>query len=327
MNLALYNPYEDLIFDAHFCFLSGALTTESMSVFPEWVLEQFGFGDERIEVMDKMKTYRFSELRLPAAPEVIQKFEALDKTFRTAFDSGYEAVAALDEEIIFQWSGRIVYGLIYLELTYERNRLLREGKEFTLSPYLKRRFTLFHLMMQSLIAPVKFKGRKPWSIVVFPLKFSADIFTYRDDTVNLLFQMGVNGFGMIVCFQDNGALKDKMAGTLAKMQGYVLHPLQFEELYAHFHYLDYILQQKPEYRFEETDEALYVEAVEMKPKDGRPLFGHWDDNIFAQLLSNYWSVYGIEREDILQFQKPRLSYLENPYTTEFVDPESITLPY
>ena len=54
---------------------------------------------------------------------------------------------------------RIIYGLIYLELTYEHNRLLRQGKEFTLSPYLKRRFT-FHLMMQSLIALLP-KGRKP----------------------------------------------------------------------------------------------------------------------------------------------------------------------
>lgn len=36
MNFELYNPFEELIFDKHFCFLSGALTAETMSVFPEW---------------------------------------------------------------------------------------------------------------------------------------------------------------------------------------------------------------------------------------------------------------------------------------------------
>lgn len=327
MNFSLYNPFEDLIFDEHFCFLSGALTTESMSVFPEWMLEKYNFGDERVEVIDKMKSFRFADLRLPASPGVIAAFDEIDSQFKNAHDSGFEAIAVLDEKLLFQWSGRIVYGLIYLELLYERSRLMREGKEFKLSPYLKRRFMVFHLMLQSLVSPVEFMERKPWSITVFPLKFSEDIFTYRDDTVNLLFQFGVNGFGFIVCFQDNGAIGEKMAPILKKMKGHVLHPLQFEELYAHFHYLDYILQQKPDYIFHEEEEALIVEAIPMTAKDNRPLFGFWDDNIFAQLLSNYWSVYGIEREDIIQFQKPRLSYLENPYNQEFILPESIDLPF
>lgn len=327
MNFSLYNPFEDLIFDEHFCFLSGTLTSESLSVFPEWLLEKYQFGEERIEVIDKMKSFRFADLKLPASPEVIDAFQKIDQEFQAAHDQGYEAVAELDEKLLFQWAGRIVYGLIYLEITYERGRLMREGKQFELSPYLKRRFTLFHLMLQSLISPVEFTNPKPWSITVFPLKFSEDIFTYRDDTVNLLFQMGVNGFGFIVCFQDNGAIKSKMNDVLQKMKGHVLHPLQFEELYAHFHYLDYILQQKPEYKFHESEEALTIEAIPMQPTRDRPLFGFWDDTIFAQLLSNYWSVYGIETDDILQFQKPRLSYLENAYTKEFINPETIDMPF
>ena len=58
-----------------------------------------------------------------------------------------------------------------------------------------------------------------------------------------------------------------------------------------------------------------------------PVFGLWDENIFAQLLSNYWQVYGIERDDILKPQKPLLSFLENPYTKDFVDPDTIALPF
>jgi len=178
-----------------------------------------------------------------------------------------------------------------------------------------------------LIAPVSFVGRKAWSIAVFPLKYSADIFSYRDDTVNLLFSMGVNGFGIIVCFRDNGLIAEKQKDILEKMKGHTLHPVQFEELYARFHYSDYILQYKPEYKIEETENGITIEAMPVQLVPNRPLFGVWNDDMFAQLKANYWSVYGIQREDILQFQKPPLSYLENPYTTEFVDPESITLPY
>lgn len=324
---SLYRPFEDLIFDDHFCFLSGQLTTETISVFPEWLLEHYEFGDERVEMMDKMKTYRFGDLKMPCAPHVKEAFEQLDSKFREAFKTRYEGISKMDEESLFLWTGRIVYGLLYQELIYERNRIQRKGKELDLSPYLKERFGLFHLMLQSLIEPIYFKGKKPWSMTVFPLKYSEDIFSYRDDTVNLLFQMGVDGFGIIVCFQDNGAIGERLNDMLMKMKGHVLHPVQFEELYAHFHYSDYILQQKPKYIIEETENSITIEALPMEPSEGRPLFGFWDEDIFAQLLANYWSVYGIQKEEILQFQKPRLSYLENPYSKDFILPEDIKLPF
>lgn len=327
MALQLYNPFDDLIFDEHFCFLSGDLTTETITVFPEWVMDHFKFGDERIEMLDKVKAYKYSDLKLPCSPEVKTAFADLDLKIQEAYKMGYEGMAALDEELIFQWTGRMVYGLLYHEMVYESNRLQRRGEVFSLSPYLKERFRLFHLMLQSLIAPVSFAERKPWSIAVFPLKYSSDIFSYRDDTVNLLFQMGVNGFGLIVCFQDNGVIGERNEEILHKMKGHVLHPVQFEELYARFHYSDYILQHKPEYNIETSESEIVIEALPMKPTEDRPLFGFWDKDIFAQLQANYWSVYGIEREDILQFQKPPLSYLENPYTQDFIDPESITLPF
>src|SRR5690554_2770057 len=327
MALQLYNPFDDLIFDEHFCFLSGDLTTETITVFPEWVMDHFKFGDERIEMLDKVKAYKYSDLKLPCSPEVKTAFADLDLKIQEAYKMGYEGMAALDEELIFQWTGRMVYGLLYHEMVYESNRLQRRGEVFSLSPYLKERFRLFHLMLQSLIAPVSFAERKPWSIAVFPLKYSSDIFSYRDDTVNLLFSMGVNGFGMVVCFQDNGAIGERLSDILEKIDGQTLHPIQFEELYAHFHYSDYILQAKPEYNIQSSEDGVRIESLPMKAANGKDLFGFWDDDMFAQLLANYWSVYGIPREEILQFQKPRLSYLEAPYSGDFIPFEAIDLPY
>lgn len=327
MALSLFNPFDDLIFDDHFCFLSGALTNDSLLVFPEWLLEKFQFGGERIEMMDKTKSYKYSDLKLPCSPEVIKAYETLDLKVQEVFKNGFDGISSLEEVEIFQWTGRMVYGLLYYEMVYEKQRLLRQGKEFAISPYLKERFGLFHLMLQSLIAPVLFEGKKPWSIVVFPLKYSADIFSYRDDTVNLLFSMGVNGFGIIVCFRDNGVIGEKNKDILEKIKGHTLHPVQFEELYARFHYSDYVLQYKPEYNIEENEGGITIKSLPMEPVSNRPLFGFWDEDIFAQLLSNYWQVYGIEKEEILKFQKPMLSFLENPYSKDFIEPESIELPF
>ncbi|TYB78551.1 hypothetical protein [Bizionia myxarmorum] len=320
----LFNPFRDLIFDEHFCFLSGDLTNETMTVFPEWLMDHFKFGNERIEMMDKAKSYNYEDLKLPCSTRVKDAFDDLDLKIQAAYKDGFEGMAALDDELLFQWTGRMVYGLLYYEMLYERDRLLKQGEEFVLSANLKERFSHFHLMLQSVIEPISFIGKKPWSIVVFPLKYSADIFSYRDDAINLMFSFGVNGFGFVACLQDNGVIEEKQQVILEKMKGHIMHPVQFEELYARFHYSDYILQYKPEYKIENHDNGI---TIEVEANGKQPVFGFWDEDIYAQLLSNYWSVYGIEREEILKPQKPLLSFLENPYTKDFVDPESISLPF
>lgn len=327
MSQPFFNPFQDLIFDEHFCFLSGVLTTEKMTVFPNWLMDHFKFGDEKIEMMDKTKSYIYSDLKLPCSPEVKEAFDALDTKIKAAYKNGFEGMASLDQELLFQWTGRMVYGLLYYEMLYERDRLLKMGEEFGLSEHLKERFGRFHLMLQSIIEPISFVGKKPWSIVVFHLKYSADIFSYRDDAINLMFSFGVNGFGFIACLQDNGIIGEKQKELLDKMEGQVLHPIQFEELYARFHYSDYILQYKPEYKIENNDNGITIESLPIEKKGSKPIFGFWDQDIFAQLLANYWSVYGIEREDILKFQKPPLSFLENPYSKDFIKPETIDLPF
>ena len=320
----LFNPFKDLIFDEHFCFLTGDLTNEKISVFPEWLMDHFNLGKERIEMMDKNKSYKYADLKLPCSTRVKDAFEELDAQVKAAYEKGYEGMASLDEEQLFQWTGRIVYGLLYYEMVYERNRLQKKDEEFALSMPLRKRFGHFQLMLQSLVEPISFVGKKPWTITVFPLKYSADILSFRDDTVNLMFSFGVNGFGFIASLQDNGIIGEKHSEILDKMKGHVLHPVQFEELYASFHYTDYILRQDPQYLVESHDNGI---SIEIEKTEKPPVFEFWDEDMFAQLLANYWQVYGIEREDILRPQKPRLSFLEDPYTKDFINPESIKLPF
>ncbi|WP_223269224.1 MULTISPECIES: hypothetical protein [unclassified Polaribacter] len=295
-----------------------------MSVFPEWLMNHFKFGDEKIEMMDKAKSYKYSDLKLPCTAEVKEAFDALDVKVEAAYKNGFEGMAALDEELLFQWTSRIVYGLLYYEMQYEKDRTLAKGEEFVLSSTLKKRFGYFHLMLQSVIKPISFVGKKPWSIAVFPLKYTSDIFSYRDDPINLMFSFGVNGFGFIACLQDNGVIGEKQQELLDKMEGHVLHPIQFEELFARFHYSDYILQYSPDYKIKDENNRI---TIEIETDGKQPVFGLWNNDIFSQLLSNYWQVYGIEKEEILRFQKPPISFIENPYTKDFIKPESIDLPF
>lgn len=327
MSIKLYNPFKTLAFDTHTCFLSGEETSENITVFPEWLMNRFHFEDDAFEMMDKVNKLSYKDLKMPCSPKVKEAIRTLDEKIKKAFENGFEAVSALDSLSCFQWIGRIVYGVLYHELSLEKERLKKYDKPLELSPLLKDKYGNFHLMLQSLITPITFGERKPWSIILFRMKYSADIFSYRDDAVNLMFQLGINGFGLVACLQDNGVLLEKNKEVVEKIKGHILHPVQFEELYARFHYSDYILQYQPEYEITVEENQIHITALPVVANENRPLFGHWDNDMFAQVLTNYWQVYGIEKKDILHFQKPPISFLENPYTQDFILPEKITLPF
>lgn len=327
MASTVYRPFEHIEFDDHTCFLTGVKTDEKMSVFPEWLMDRYGFREEEMMMMDKVKKYLFGDLVLPCSPEVKRAFEDLDLEFQKAFDGGYESVRNFDPLKLFQWIGRIVYGLLIYELRFEKARFEKYDKEFDLAQVLKERYGIFHLMLQSIMRPIHFEGVTPWTLLVVRHRLSEDSFSFRDDAINLMFSMRVKGFGIIACLQDNQAIYTKEKELLDKIGEAELHPLQFEELYGRFHYSDYIKLYKPQYLFSEEENEIHIKALPVEAEEGYPLFGLWDEDMFAQLLGNYWELYGLQKHHILRFPDPIKTFLLNPYTGDFIDPDSIEQPY
>ncbi|MBS1548793.1 MAG: hypothetical protein JSS94_02840 [Bacteroidetes bacterium] len=325
---SLYYPFRDLNFDDQTCFLSGEKATELLTIFPEWFMDRFNFRNDSFEMMDKLKSVTYGELTIPCSLPVKKAWEKLDENIQKAFDQGYDAISTMDDHLLFLWLGRMVYGTLFHEMSMEKKRLSKYEKTLQVSPFLKERFGLFHLMLQSIIHPMEFIGeKKPWSITVVKVKFSEDIMNYRDDTVNLMFSLAVNGFGIIASLHDNQVVADHQINILEKIGKQTLHPIQFEELYARFHYSNYLLQYEPEFIIEKQEDKLTIEALPIKENSQRPLFGFWDEDMFASVLAGYWEIYGIEKKKILKFPNPILSYLEDPYTRDFIEPEKIKLPF
>lgn len=327
----LYNPIQNLNFADDVCFLSGKdldyLDTQ-ITVFPEWILDKYDYRDKKFEMMDQVNFTTYGELKLPCSIEVKEAFDELDKEMQAAFDKGYEGIAALDEKKIFLWAGRIVYGTLFHELKLEKKRKEMKEDVFDLSSTLRERFGMFHLMLQALNNPIEFSERKPWSISLFKLKYSADIFNFRDDAVNLLFTLGINGFGMIVCLQDNGILKEEYQDVIDKTEGIVLHPIQFEELCAKFLYSNYLLQYQPKYKVLDKGNELLIDALPIEVENNLSLFKAWDYKMFGQVLQDYFSPWGMEEKDIMTSEHtPPISYLERGYSNELLDPEKIDLPF
>ena len=327
----LFNPIENLHFNARTCFLTGTdLDNEDqvISVFPEWILDRFSLRDKRFKMLDQVTGIQYQDIQLPCCKEVREALDSLEEEIQFAFTKGYDEVKKLSEERLFQWMGKIVYGVLYNDLCLEISRASHKAKvkEFKLSPLLKERFGTFHLMLQSLITPIEFKGIKPWTICIVKLKYSRDIFNYKDEPMNLNFSLGMNGFGIIACLQDNGAVGKHEQNIIRKIGEKVLHPIQFEELCGRFLYDNYLLKYRAKYNLQTTGEKIIIEAILPEEKEDK-LFAPWVDNMFAQVLAGYWEPWGFTKNDIITLPDSPISFLENDFTHEFIEPESISLPY
>lgn len=330
MSLKLFNPFENLYFNDKTCFLSGddlSNEDERITVFPEWIMDRFEYKNRKFILMDSVNSILYKDLKVPCSVKVREAYEQLDKEIEQAFEGGFESMNSLDEHKLFLWISRMVYGVLYKEIDFEKKRLESKGDKFDISPVLKKRFSLFHLMMQSLISPIEFSEKKPWSIEVVKLKYSNEVFNHRDDAINLLFSLGVNGFGIIACLQDNGVLMDEQKDILDKIGDSELHPIQFEELCARILYLDYLLQLTPKYNLKNRGDCLLIEALEVEAEPNRSIFSVWDNDMFRQVLQDYWTPWALTEKEIMGDSNYPISFLEDAYTFEFINPDTIKLDF
>ncbi len=107
---------------------------------------------------------------------------------------------------------------------------------------------------------MEFEGVKPWSIEIVKLKYSKDIFNYKDEPTNLNFSLGMNGFGIVACLQDNGAVAQKEKNLLEKIDEKILHPIQFEELAARFLYSNYLLKNRGKNNIEVEEDKVIIDV-------------------------------------------------------------------
>ena len=330
MAIRLYNPFLNLDFSPQTCFLTGQdlhSEEEEISVFPEWILDRYSLRDKTFKMLEG-SSLKYEDMRIPCAKGVIETaINPLEEEIEKAFTAGYDAVKNVPAERLFQWMAKLMYGVLYHDITIEQRKPAVEGKEFAIPPFLQQRFEKLHSMLQSLVCPMEFKGTEFWSIQVFKVKISKDIFNYKDETTNLNFSLGMNGFGIVACLQDNGAVGIDQKEITDKFSDKTLHPIQFEELCARFIYSNYLLTSYAEYAFKSTEEKVIIESAPLSGSENRPLFARWDDDMFAQVLSLYWKAWGITKNEIILFGNSPISYLEHNDTYAIVEPESIALQY
>jgi hypothetical protein len=312
MAIDLYKPFERLNFSKQNCFISGEKlqhSEEEIHVFPLWLLKEYELHDKPFKLLDEsMSTY--SHMKLPCASSINKEvLEPLEEEIKTAFLSGYDAVQNLPNLKLFQWIGKMLYGILFNEIRIGIMQQKAKGEEFIFSQSLVHKFGNLHLMLQSLTKAIEFEGSHPWTIKVFKIESKQDLFNYRDEINTLTYSLAMKDFGIIACLQDNGTNAVYHKEILAKVQNNTLHPAQFEEVCARFFYSNYLFNRLPEYTIMPTNEAIYIEAMPLMGMSNKPLFDAWQNKTYAQVLENFWKPWGILLFEILKDPENPLTHL------------------
>ncbi|MCD8741098.1 hypothetical protein LT679_10840 [Mucilaginibacter roseus] len=324
----LYNPFSNFNFSNRNCFLTGeALSTseEKIQVFPQWLMSTYGLEDKPFKLLDEsMATYK--DLKLPCSAAVNEQYlEPLEREIAAAFEQGYEGVSRLDDIKLFQWAGKLLYGIIFNEIQAGIRQQHAQGEEFSMSQAIIHKFTHLHLMLQSINLSLEFDEFKPFSLVLFRVNNADDVFGYRDEINTLTFSLRIKDFGIIICLQDNGTNANYHKEKLDKIIGQPLHPIQFEELNAKFFYSAYLFNRLPEYNILPVNDTIYLEAMPLRGMSSKPLFDHWVTKTYGQVLENFWKNWGFLLFEIIKNPEEPMSFLFDA-DGNFIPADTIQLP-
>ena len=179
MSSEIYNPFIKFNFSNRYCFLTGkALTSdeEKIQVFPQWLMSRYQLENKPFKLLDEsMAAYK--DIKIPCSAAVNEAYlEPLETEIAAAFDIGYEAVKDLDPLKLFQWAGKLLYGIIFNEVQSGIKLQHSQGEEFNISQSIIHKFSNLHLMLQSLNLPVIFEEFKPYSFFLFKADNNIDEF-------------------------------------------------------------------------------------------------------------------------------------------------------
>lgn len=312
----IYQPFKNFDFKYENCFLSGDTFNSPVvqsNVLPSWLLAVANFsGEEQIKLLDE--TIRsYNTLKVPVNEEVLTHFiSPLEDKIAAAFDQGYAGVSKLDEWDLFNWIGKFLYSLIYIEMHAAVGQQQLSSDGLNMSQGLMHKFGNLQTMIQGIYLNVEFEEFTPWSIVIVPLDQQDTAFSFRDEINTLTFSLKLKDFGIIACLQDNGTNKRYHQEILDQIGGGTVTEQQFEELCARFFYSAYLFNRLPEYTVMPVEGSIYIDAMPLRGTTNKPLFDVWQHKIYAQVLENFWKPWGNLLMEIRKDPLAPTSYFNPP---------------
>lgn len=231
----LEHNFSDLCVDDDSCFLCGSrngrLTQEH--VFPKWLQHRYNLWNQTLGLLNETKI-RYKNLLIPCCATCnSEDLSRLETVVSAAVSSGFQSTSDLDPHLLYLWAGKLYFGILRKEITLARER--SRPKDGTILPrdYLKS-FSNLHLFLQAIRGRHVFTGKPPYSVLVCNLHNVGHPrnYCFRDSLFNKTLAIRLGEVGIIIALEDAGLTADSYGRYVKQVAGSMLHPIQFDELYA-----------------------------------------------------------------------------------------------
>lgn len=206
-----------------------------------------------------------------------------------AIEYGYESAAQLSSLTIYQWVGKIFYGILRKELSLLLDRRDKNGATIVNRDLIEG-FSTLHRFLQSIRQPFAFPQGDPFSVLVVNLhrpEGDAD-FHFEDNLYGMIAALRTRDVGIVVTLQDAGIISDTYGRYVQKVAGRKLLPIQFTELYAKCLYQVRLLYRTPSFVTATNRDPNVLTTVHMLPLagwSGRPFVKEWMQCEYAEVFT------------------------------------------
>ncbi len=314
--ISLYDPFEGMQFGAKRCFLTGQPVgpADTVPVFADWLQEAYNLAERPIHLLDHSQT-TYQTLRLPLAPELHPRLQALEAEIQAAAQDGPAALRALPPARLWQWLGKMFYGVFAAELVQQQQPLIKPQYPLAENVQLLQRFRPFFQLLQGLRVPTDYADFVPGSVFVLEVddQYGVPNFEYDDDLNTLVFSIKLGRAVLVATLIDIGFIEQAMRQVYADAQR-PLHPAQVAEFKARTYYAAYLLAAVPDIyprRPGPLDPAGVELVLDALVDDvTATIFNPWDNLTYAHTLTGLWRRWGLTEETIMRnpFQPLSLLY-------------------
>ena len=220
----------------------------------------------------------------------------IENKVRTSFDLGVEEVRRMDKTILYKWIMKIIYCLLYKELSMKEDRKSKNNNMIVSPEFLSRYRLMFDYMMsirKSIVIEEEMS-----SIFIFNvhnisknnMKNINNDFFYIDDIVHAQFAILSNEIGIICSLGDSKVIEHSLYKYFLPFYDFKIHQIQFRQLIADVFYKRTLLINKNSFICMEN------KIIQIPPCT--TLYNKYDYKEYAKVLHHLLYQFGFSIEHI-----------------------------
>jgi len=316
----VYDPFEKMDFRFDRCMITGQPIDpkeDLVQLFPDWLIHKYHLQGKSLQLLSG-STVRYPDMKVPVCRAARDAgLNYMNRAVGDLLTAGFAGINWLKPGQLYHFLVYLYYGVLYYEI-YEslRNKSLRNA--FLTSEDFKAKFRVLHIILQGAVRPVTYLNFDPGSMFILQVhdyKSPEAAYNLKIGTNTLTISLRIGEVGVMAALLDNGTQSQFYQSYFERFNGAILHPIQFDELYAKISYKAWLMNSVFDYGIgfpdaEDPSIALSVRIPDEKKNES--VFRDWEDQVYGTILQSYLVPFGFPADKIFDKSGKTITFIETP---------------